>query len=159
MKSIRAAAIVMSAGLFVAAAQDFGAGLRAYEQKDYAGALKEWRPLAEKGNSEAEFNLALLYFDGKGVPQDFEQAAQWFETAANEGYTKAQHNLGEMYAIGQGVKKDFVQSYKWLSLCAVSGNETCASHRDWVGKKLKGSQLAAAQRMAREFKPKTAPEE
>jgi uncharacterized protein len=159
MKSIRAAAVVMSIGLFVAGGQDFDAGLRAYEQHDYAQALKEWRPLAEKGNAQAEFNLALLYFDGKGVPQDFEQAAEWFAKAADEGYTRAQRNLGEMYAIGQGVKKDFVQSYKWLSLCAVSGNETCASHRDWVAKKLKGSQLAAAQRMTREFKAKTPPEE
>lgn len=146
--------IVILAALAVSA-QDFDTGLRAYEQKDYAGALKQWQPLAQKGNTLAQFNLGLLYFDGLAVPQDFAEAAQWFERAADQGYTRAQHNLGEMYAIGQGVKKDYVQSYKWLSLCAAGGNETCAEHRDWVAKKLKGSQLAAAQRLAREWKPKS----
>ena len=155
MKSIWIQAPVALVLLLNAAAQDFDDGLKAYEDRDYATALKNWQPLAEKGNAMAQFNLALLYFDGKGVPQDFERAAQWFERAADQGYTRAQRNLGEMYAIGQGVKKDFVQSYKWLSLCAAGGNETCAAHRDWVAKKLKGSQLAAAQRLAREWKPKS----
>lgn len=157
MKWIRAFAWVASLGLFLALGQDFDAGLHAYQNQDYAAALKEWRPLAEKGNTLAEFNLGLLYFDGKGVPQDFEQAAEWFEKAADQGYGRAQRNLGEMYAIGQGVKKDFVQSYKWLSLCAAGGNQTCADHRDWVAKKLKGSQLSAAQRMTRDWKPKPGP--
>lgn len=146
---------VAFAVVFPVIGQDFDTGLKAYENKDYATALKQWQPLAEKGNAMAQFNLALLYFDGKGVPQDFAEAAQWFEKAADRGYTRAQRNLGEMYAIGQGVKKDFVQSYKWLSLCAASGNETCAQHRDWVAKKLKGSQLSAAQRLTREWKPKS----
>jgi hypothetical protein len=148
---------VLTAGLFLALGQDFDAGLRAYQNQDYAAALKEWRPLAEKGNMLAQFNVGLLYLDGKAVPQDFELAADWFEKAADRGYTKAQSNLGEMYAIGQGVKKDLVQSYKWLSLCAASGNQTCAEHRDWVARKLKGSQLSAAQRMTRDWKPKAGP--
>ncbi|MGA2597006.1 MAG: tetratricopeptide repeat protein [Bryobacteraceae bacterium] len=154
MKWIGAFAWVAYSGMFPALGQDFDAGLRAYQNQDYAAALKEWRPLAEKGNTLAEFNVGLLYLDGKAVPQDFELAAEWFEKAADRGYTKAQGNLGEMYAIGQGVKKDFMQSYKWLSLCAAGGNQTCADHRDWVAKKLKGSQLAAAQRMTRDWKPK-----
>lgn len=155
MKSIWVLVLVAFPAMLNCLGQTFEDGLKAYQDHDYATALKDWRPLAEKGNTMAQFNLALLYFDGKGVPQDFETAAQWFERAADQGYTRAQHNLGEMYAIGQGVKKDYVQSYKWLSLCAASGNETCSSHRDWVGKKLKGSQLAAAQRLAREWKPKS----
>jgi len=134
-------------------AQDMEAGLSAYENHDYATAMKEWRPLAESGNARAQFLVALLYYDGKSVPQDYGEAAKWFEQSADRGYTRAQYNLGEMYATGQGVKRDYVQAYKWESLCAAGGNETCAEHRDWLAKKLKGSQLAAAQRMAREWKP------
>ena len=140
-------------------AADFTVGLKAYQSGDYAAALKEWRPLAEQGGAAAQFNLGLLYYDGKGVPQDFQQAADWFALSADHDYTKAQYNLGEMYAVGKGVKRDYIQAYKWLNICASKGDETCASHRDLIAQKLKGSKLAAAQRMSSEWKPKkdTAP--
>lgn len=142
-------------GAFAILGQDFGAGLRAYDDHDYATALKEWRPLAETGGAAAEFNLGLLYYDGHGVAQDFALAAKWFERAATQGYSKAQYNLGEMYAVGKGLKRDYVQSYIWLSICADGGNTTCAKHRDMVAEKLKGSELSAAQRLAKEWKPKS----
>jgi TPR repeat protein len=155
MKPIRALATIGCLGLFVVSGQDFAAGLKAYENHDYATALKEWRPLAEKGSAAAEFNLGLLFYDGRGVAQDFNEAAQWFERSADRGYAKAQYNLGEMYAVGKGVKRDYVQSYKWLSVCATGGNNTCGEHRDWVEKKLKASQLSTARRLAQEWKPKS----
>jgi uncharacterized protein len=135
-------------------AADFVAGVEAYQKGDYATALKEWRPLAEQGGSAAQFNLGLMYYDGKGVPQDYGQAAVWFERSADRDYGKAQRDLGEMYAIGQGVKRDYVQAYKWLNLCAAKGDETCASHRDEIARKLKGSKLVQAQRLSSEWKPK-----
>lgn len=153
MKLTWAMAIAAVLAPLPALAQDMDAGLSAYENHDYATAMKEWRPLAEGGNARAQFLVALLYYDGKAVTQDYAEAAKWFEQSADRGYTRAQYNLGEMYATGQGVKRDYVQAYKWESLCAASGNETCADHRDWLAKKLKGSQLAAAQRMARDWKP------
>jgi TPR repeat protein len=155
MKPTRALAMIGCLGLFALSGQDFAAGLKAYENHDYATALKEWRPLAEKGSAAAEFNLGLLYYDGRGVSQDFTEAVQWFERSADQGYAKAQYNLGEMYAVGKGVKRDYVQSYKWLSVCAASGNDTCGQHRDLVEKKLKNSQLSTARRLAQEWKPRT----
>jgi TPR repeat protein len=155
MKPIWALALIGCLGPFAVFGQDFAAGLKAYEDHDYATALKEWRPLAEKGGAAAEFNLGLLYYDGNGVAQDFTVAAQWFERSADQGYTKAQYNLGEMYAVGKGIRRDYVQAYKWLSVCAASGNDTCAMHREWVGEKLKGSQLSRAQRLVQEWKPKS----
>jgi len=153
MKLTWALATLAALAPWPASAQDLDAGIAAYEQQDYATALKEWRPLAESGNARAQFLVALLYYDGTAVSQDYAEAAKWFEQSAGRGYTRAQFNLGEMYATGQGVKRDYVQAYKWESLCAAGGNATCAEHRDWVAKKLKPSQLAAAQRMAREWKP------
>lgn len=135
------------------AAADFSKGLSAYEKGDYAAALNEWRPLAEEGDAPSECNLGLLYYDGHGVPQDYSEAARWFERAAEQGYTKAQHNLGAMYGVGKGVKRDYVQAYKWLSICAASGDQGCESQRNLVEKKLSGSKLQAAQRMARDWKP------
>jgi TPR repeat protein len=140
-------------------AADFAAGVEAYQKGDYAAALKEWQPLADQGGSAAQFNIGLLYYDGKGVPQDFGQAAIWFERSAEKDYLKAQRNLGEMYAIGQGTKRDYVQAYKWLNICAAKGDETCGAHRDEVAKKLKGSKLTEAQRLSSEWRPKKSPAE
>lgn len=41
---------------------------QAYEQRDYATALIELRPLAEHGGSDAQYNLSLMYYNGEGVP-------------------------------------------------------------------------------------------
>ena len=56
---------------------DFKKGTAAYEAGDYATALKEWRPLAEQGNTDAQYGLGLLYDSGKGVPRDNAEAARW----------------------------------------------------------------------------------
>ena len=138
---------------------DFAAGLKAYQDKDYATALKEWRPLAEQGDAAAQFNLGLLYYDGTGVPQDYRQAAEWFRRSADQGYTKSQLNLGAMYAVGRGVKRDYVQSYVWFALCAAAGDERCAEKREAIGQQLKPSKLARAQRMASAWKARKENEE
>ena len=140
--------------IWIAQAADFATGVDAYQKGDYATAMKEWLAVAEAGGAAAQFNVGLLYYDGKGVPQDYDQAAKWFNRAADQDYTKAQMNLGEMYYVGEGVKRDYVQAYKWLNLCASKGDATCADHRNEVAKKLKASKLATAQRLSSEWKPK-----
>jgi TPR repeat protein len=138
-------------------AGDFNTGLTAYQKKDYSAAAKEWRPLAEKGDAPSQFNLGLLYVDGLGVPQDYNQALTWFERSAQQDYEKAQLNLGAMYGGGRGVKRDYIQAYKWLNVCAAKGDQKCVAQRDLVAQKLKPKQLATAQRLASEFKPKQEP--
>ena len=145
--------LVLMAGVAVACfAADFAAGVKAYEKGDFAGARAEWEPLADSGSAAAQLYLGLLFYDGRGVPQDFHEARRWFQRAADQGYAKAQHNLGAMYGAGKGVGRDYSQAYKWLSLCSASGEESCVAQRDLVAQKLKGSKLADAQRMAREWK-------
>jgi TPR repeat protein len=140
-----------------ASAADFSTGLSAYQKKDYAAAVKEWRPLAEMGDAPSQFNLGLLYVDGLGVPQDYGQALTWFTRSAQQDYAKAQLNLGAMYGAGRGVKRDYIQAYKWLNVCAAKGDQKCVAQRDLVAQKLKPKQLAAAQRLASEFTPKQEP--
>ena len=132
----------------------FQRGLNGYQRRDYGTALKEWRPLADRGDAPSQFNLGLMYIDGLGVPQDYNLAVSWFERSAQQNYAKAQLNLGAMYASGRGVKRDYIQSYKWLSLCAAKGDMRCESERDLVARKLSRSQLVTAQRLAGEWKPK-----
>ena len=48
---------------------DFDKGLIAAQNGDFATALREWTPLAEQGDASAQFNLGVMYRNGKGVPQ------------------------------------------------------------------------------------------
>ena len=132
---------------------DFAAGLAAYDKHDYATAFKEWKPVAEAGDPEAQFNLGLLYYDGLGVPQSYSDAARWFRRSADQGYEKAQLNLGAMYGVGKGMHKNYVEAYTWLSLCAATGDAKCLAQRDLVARKLSSRKLAVAQRRAKEWQP------
>ena len=101
---------------------DFQAGMDANNRGDYASALREWRPLAEQGDSPAQVSLGLLYTNGQGVPQDHVQARQWYEKAAIQGDALAQLNLGVIYGNGKGVPEDYQQALYWFRLSANQGN-------------------------------------
>ncbi len=58
-------------------------GKDAYSRGDYAGALREWRPLAEQGDASAQSFLGIMYVEGLGVPQDYSKAHMWFNLAAS----------------------------------------------------------------------------
>ena len=61
---------------------DFNKGWTAAQNGDYATALKEWKPLAEKGDAVAQYNLGQMYRNGDGVPQDYTEAVRWWRLAA-----------------------------------------------------------------------------
>ncbi len=69
-------------------------GVDAWERGDFAAAIKEWRPLAIKGDADAQFNLAQAYRFGRGVPLDMHQAEEWYRKAAMQGHFQAEDNLG-----------------------------------------------------------------
>jgi TPR repeat protein len=75
-------------------AQSVRAGIAAWQHADYAGAVAIWRPLAENGDADAEFNLGQAYRLGRGVPINIAAATTWFERAAVKGHTDAQSTLG-----------------------------------------------------------------
>ena len=78
---------------------------------------------------------------------------------AEQGLASAQYNLGVMYDEGQGVPQDYVQAHMWFSLAAAGlppgeDRNSAAEYRDIVAKLLTAAQIAEAQRLAREWKPK-----
>ncbi len=73
---------------------DVKAGVDAWERGDYPTAVKEWRPIAIKGDPDAQFNLAQAYRFGRGVEIDMKQAEDWYRKAANQGHFQAEDNLG-----------------------------------------------------------------
>ena len=72
-----------------ASAADFRKGLDAYIKNDYATALREWRPLAEQGDAQAQNNLGWMYRNGQGVTQDDKTAVKWYRLAAEQGFAVA----------------------------------------------------------------------
>ncbi|HEY9789973.1 MAG TPA: SEL1-like repeat protein [Candidatus Obscuribacterales bacterium] len=64
---------------------DFEKGHAALIKGDYATALQYLKPLAEKGNRQAEANLAEMYEFGYGVPQNHQEALRWYRSAAQLG--------------------------------------------------------------------------
>jgi TPR repeat protein len=100
---------------------DFAKGLDAAQKGDFVTALKEWKPLAEQGYTEAQYNLGLMYNYGQGVIQDYKAAVKWYGLAAEQGNASAQFNLGVMYNYGQGVIQDYKVAVKWYTLAAEQG--------------------------------------
>jgi TPR repeat protein len=101
-----------------------------------------------------------MYAHGEGVRQDYAEALRWYHKAAEHGEAAAQFNLGLMYAAGQGAPQDYVQAHMWLNLAAsrASGDhqKKYAHERDLIAGKMTAQQVAEAQRLAREWKPKGA---
>lgn len=91
------------------------------EKRSYSEALKWYRLAAAQGLPAAISNIALMYAEGRGVPQDLEQAASLWEQAAAAGLPMAQFNLGLMYFGGRGVDPDDRLAARWFAEAAAQG--------------------------------------
>ena len=69
-------------------------GVDAWSRGDYSAAIRQWQGPAEKGDADAQFNLAQAYKLGRGVTQDLKKAEQLFALAAAQGHLQAADNLG-----------------------------------------------------------------
>ena len=129
---------------------DLQKGLDAAQRGDYAAALREWRPLAEQEHAPAQYNLGLMYANGLGVVQNYNEAVSWFRKAAEQGNAPAQSNLGIMYSKGQGVLKDYVLGYMWFDIAASKGNNIAKRNLEMAEKIMSLSQVAEALQLATE---------
>ena len=73
------------------------------------------------------------------------------ELAAEGGAPEALYNLGLIYSTGKGVDVDFVNAHKWFNLAALKGSDAAKSCRSDLAMEMDPSQIAEAQRMAREW--------
>src|SRR6185437_6506194 len=74
-----------------------------------------------------------------------------YENDARKGRPDALYNLGLAYSTGQGVSVDYVAAHKWFNLAAMRGSEIAKSWRAQISAEMSRSQIAEAQRLAREF--------
>lgn len=116
----------------------FNEGVTAYEKGDYQTALKAWKAIAEqkptvtgdfewhssqsKNTVEARYALALLYWQGKGVAQNYQEAEKWLVLAATGGHSEAQLKLAYLYLEGLSGKANMAEASKWFEQSAQQGN-------------------------------------
>ena len=81
-------------------------------------ALATLIPLAQKGDPEAQYELAGFYHYGYVGANDYGKALKWYRASARQGYADAMVGISVMYLGGQGVLKDRREAYVWLNLAA-----------------------------------------
>ena len=113
------------------AAADYESGYAAYWRGDYWTAYREWRPLAEQGDAQAQYNLGMMYESGKGVPGDSAEAVKWYRRSAERGYLEAQLRLGAMYDNGEESPRRRCAGSEVVSVCREAG-ERLGAAQGWV---------------------------
>jgi len=87
-----------------------------------ATALHQLSVIADSGMANAQYDVGVIYSQGKVVPQDYDKAVSYFRKAADQGDSNAQGFLGSLYVLGHGVPKDYKQAFYWLDKSAAQGN-------------------------------------
>ena len=78
-------AAVIAAALGTPAWADLPAAIEAYDRGDYAAAFAESKPVAERGDADAQYMMGFLYARGEGVRRNLVRAYLWFSLAARQG--------------------------------------------------------------------------
>lgn len=112
--------------LGIARADEFGDAIAAFNKGNYAEAVQLLKPLAEKGDSRAQFKLGTMYHLGLGVTENDQTAMEWFRKSAAQANADAQYQLGYMYTYGFGVPKSEpdpdLQAVQWYFKAALQGH-------------------------------------
>lgn len=111
------AAVLLGMTVAPVSAQNVRAGIQAWQRADYSRAVEIWRPLAERGDVDAAFNLGQAYRLGRGVPTNLAAAQTWFERAAVKGHLDAETTLGLMLF----ENGDRAGGVRWLRTAAEKG--------------------------------------
>jgi len=96
-------------------------GIAAFEAKEFRRAMQLLSALAEDGDPEAQFRVAVMCQNGLGGVPNPERALHWMHAAAEQGHALAQHGLGFMYLYGECVAKDPAQAVEWFRRGARQG--------------------------------------
>jgi len=88
----------------------------------YDEALPILRERADKQDARAQNQLALLYYEGKGVPEDYGRAAEWMRKAAEGGDATSQYMLAWFSYKGIGVPQDYTNTIEWAQKAMEKGD-------------------------------------
>ena len=86
-----------------------------------AANFKSIQDKAQHGDVTAQYNMGSIYAIGEGVPQNYDQAFNWFEKAAKQGHIKSAHNIALLYEKGRGAPQDYNQAVNWYKRAVSAG--------------------------------------
>ena len=138
------------------AEEQYNLGLQ-YERalpQDHREAVRWYRMAATQRHAGAFYRLCVLSDLGRGLPQDYQEALRWCRLAADQRHGAAMFLIATYYDKARGVPKDVVQAYQWYNLAAANGYEAGAKWRDRLARGMTPTQIAKAQFLARNWKPK-----
>ncbi len=121
---------------------------------DHREAVRWYRMAATQRHAGAFYRLCVLSDIGRGIPQDYQEALRWCRLAADQRHGAAMFLIATHYEQARGVPKDLVQAYLWYNLAAANGHEAGAKWRNRLGRDMTPAQVAQAQFLARNWKPK-----
>jgi hypothetical protein len=132
-------------------------GTAAYSRGDYVRASSIFISLAERGDAAAQAFLGFLFETGRGVPQNYSEAAMWYRRSAEQGNGAAQYSLGLLYDKGYGVPRDQIEAYRWLNLstsvASPRDRERREKIRDAIGTKMSREEIALSRTRALGWAP------
>ena len=118
--------------VFTAEAATLDDAKLAIRTQDFARAAKILKPLARKGDKQAQYQMAVLYRNGQGIKENPKNAAYWLDKSARQGYKRAQYLLGTFYEDGVGVKSNRKNAIYWYSAAAKQGHKNAAKRLEKI---------------------------
>jgi TPR repeat protein len=100
--------------------------------------------MAKKGDSNAQFALGVMYYQGSGMMSDLSKAQKWMRKAAQQNNKQGQYNLGIMLANGHGSSANLVEAYAWLKISSENGYSAAADSVKQLGDELSSSEKKEA---------------
>lgn len=106
-------------------AAEFGHTTAQYELKIISDTMNGYNDLytsaTDQKLAEDHLKAGTMYYNGDGVPKNYDKALTLFKLAADQGHAEAQYNLGIMYDNGHGVPKNYDTAVKFYKLAADQG--------------------------------------
>ncbi len=112
--------------------------------------MKKIISAAKQGNASSQYDLGVYYYRGQGVKKSYRDAVKWYTLAAEQRHSTAQEVLGSMYYAGTGVIQDFAIAHMWFNISASQGNDIGKRKLDTIAEEMTPTQIAEAQKLARE---------
>lgn len=106
--------------------KDYDLGVRLLDTGQYLDALKAFGKSAKAGNTEAQYQIGIMFLEGQGITANPADAAYWFRKAAQNGHVPSQFEIGYCFMNGVGVQADDRMAAEWFWRAAEQGDPDAA---------------------------------
>jgi TPR repeat protein len=102
------------------ACSDYRKARSAYEAGEYAKAFQIFEQLSNSGDSQAQYDLSLMYLQGIGVKKNLERGWVWMNRAAEGGNIQAMLELGMRYQKSGSLENAEQMAFFWFQKAAMA---------------------------------------